>query len=112
MSDSLVIETSVIIVGAGIAGLTLAIAFERSQIPYVLLEAHTDVAPEVGASIGLLPNGLLVLDQLGVYSQIQKVTTPCRRSYHRDGQGNVLLDSMAFDEFEDKYISTTLHILL
>ncbi|KAJ0310237.1 hypothetical protein Brms1b_008831 [Colletotrichum noveboracense] len=40
---------------------------EKFDIDYVVLEAYPDIAPQVGASIGLLPNGLRILDQLGCY---------------------------------------------
>jgi 2-polyprenyl-6-methoxyphenol hydroxylase-like FAD-dependent oxidoreductase len=96
------VNTTVIIVGAGVAGLTLALSLEQANIPFVVLEAHQEVAPQVGASLGLLPNGLLILDQLGVYEDIRSVTTPCCRSFHRSASGNVLLDSNAFGYFDDE----------
>ncbi|KAF7562282.1 hypothetical protein G7046_g1870 [Stylonectria norvegica] len=61
-------EFKLIIAGGGIAGLTLAILFEKFNIDYVLLEAHDEIAPPIGASIGMMPNGLLILDQLGCYN--------------------------------------------
>lgn len=64
----------VIIVGGGVAGLTLANMFEKFAIDFVVLEGHKDIAPPVGASIGLFPNGLLILDQLGCYEAVQKVS--------------------------------------
>ncbi|KAK7427295.1 hypothetical protein QQZ08_006232 [Neonectria magnoliae] len=63
----------VIITGGGIAGLTLAILLEKFNIDYVLLEAHDDISPPVGASIGLMPNGLLILDQIGCYDAVRVV---------------------------------------
>jgi 2-polyprenyl-6-methoxyphenol hydroxylase-like FAD-dependent oxidoreductase len=64
-------EFRVLIAGGGVAGLALANMMERAGIDYILLEAHGDIAPPVGASIGLFPNGLRVLDQLGVYEIIR-----------------------------------------
>lgn len=57
----------VIIAGGSVTGLTLANIFERLNIDYVVLEAYPEIAPQKGASIGLWPNGLRVLDQLGCY---------------------------------------------
>ncbi|KAF3802821.1 FAD-dependent monooxygenase andE [Colletotrichum gloeosporioides] len=57
----------VVIVGGSVAGLALANMLEKFDIDYVVLEAYPDIAPQVGASIGLLPNGLRILDQLGCY---------------------------------------------
>jgi 2-polyprenyl-6-methoxyphenol hydroxylase-like FAD-dependent oxidoreductase len=63
----------IIIVGGGVAGLTLANMLEKFDIDYVLLEAYHDIAPQVGASIGMFPNGLRILDQLGCYEPIKKL---------------------------------------
>jgi 2-polyprenyl-6-methoxyphenol hydroxylase-like FAD-dependent oxidoreductase len=59
-----VVNTStfrVIIAGGGIAGLTLANALERAGINFVLLEGRSEIAPQVGASIGMdfFPKGKL-----------------------------------------------------
>ncbi|KAF4439565.1 FAD binding domain protein [Fusarium austroafricanum] len=62
-----------IIAGGGIAGLSLAIMLEKFDLDYILLEAYSDIAPAVGASIGMFPNGLRVLDQLGCYQPIRDV---------------------------------------
>ncbi|KAI1500210.1 FAD binding domain protein [Biscogniauxia marginata] len=64
-------RTRIIIAGGGIAGLALANMLEKFDIKYVLLETHKDIAPSVGASIGLLPNGLRILDQLGCYDALR-----------------------------------------
>jgi 2-polyprenyl-6-methoxyphenol hydroxylase-like FAD-dependent oxidoreductase len=44
----------VIIAGGGIAGLTLANALERAGIDFILLEGRNEIAPQVGASIGMV----------------------------------------------------------
>lgn len=66
-------EFKIIIAGGGIAGLTLANMLERLGLNYTLLESHSDIAPQVGASIGLFPNGLRIIDQIGCYEQILEV---------------------------------------
>ncbi|OLN86642.1 FAD-dependent urate hydroxylase 3 [Colletotrichum chlorophyti] len=65
--------SKIIIAGGGITGLTLAVILERFDIDYVLLEAYRDIAPNVGASIGLTPNCLRIYDQLGVYDAIERL---------------------------------------
>ncbi|THY17077.1 hypothetical protein D6D00_08628 [Aureobasidium pullulans] len=50
----------VIIAGGGIAGLTLANALEQASIDYALLERRQEIAPQVGASIGIMSNGCRV----------------------------------------------------
>ncbi|KAM6505412.1 hypothetical protein FSOLCH5_014630 [Fusarium solani] len=61
----------IVIAGGGIAGLALANMLEQFSLDYVLLEAHSDIAPPVGASIGMFPNGLRILDQIGCYKPIK-----------------------------------------
>lgn len=66
----------VIIAGGGIAGLTLANCLQHAGIDYVLLEARSVIAPQVGASIGMMPNGSRILDQLGCYDEIAGMIEP------------------------------------
>jgi 2-polyprenyl-6-methoxyphenol hydroxylase-like FAD-dependent oxidoreductase len=68
----------VIIVGGGIAGLTLANALQHAGVDYLLLEARAEIAPQVGASIGIMSNGSRILDQLGCYENIWENTTPLK----------------------------------
>ncbi|KAI8244396.1 FAD-dependent monooxygenase andE [Colletotrichum sp. SAR 10_77] len=63
----------VIIVGGSVAGLTLANILERLGIDFTLLEAYPEIAPQVGASIGLLPNGFRILDQIQCYEPIREI---------------------------------------
>ncbi|KAL4963745.1 FAD-dependent oxidoreductase [Aspergillus stella-maris] len=71
----------VVIVGGSIAGLTLAHCLLRKDIDFVVLESHDEIAPQVGASIGLLPNGFRILDQLGLCDEILDATVPILESY-------------------------------
>ncbi|KAF4343929.1 3-hydroxybenzoate 6-hydroxylase 1 [Fusarium beomiforme] len=68
----------VIIVGGSVAGLSVANMLEQFDIDYVLLEAYPHIAPQVGASIGILPNGFRILDQLGCYEPILDIAGECR----------------------------------
>jgi 2-polyprenyl-6-methoxyphenol hydroxylase-like FAD-dependent oxidoreductase len=62
----------VIIVGGSFSGLSLANMLEKFDMDYILLEGHSSIAPQLGASVGLLPTGLRILDQLGCYDEIEK----------------------------------------
>ena len=77
----------VIIVGGSIAGLTLAHSLEACHIDYLVLEARADIAPAVGASIGILPNGARILDQLGLWPAIGAHIVPLRQSFVWSGTG-------------------------
>lgn len=91
----------VIIAGGGVAGLTLATMLERFGIDYLVLEAHAEIAPAVGASIGLFSNGLRILDQLDVFEKIvQLPQVPIKNSTQRDSNGKLLLS------MDDSHIQT------
>ncbi|GJC84084.1 FAD-dependent monooxygenase pyr5 [Colletotrichum liriopes] len=82
----------VIIAGAGVAGLALAKMLEMYNVDYLILEAHKDVAPPVGAGIGMLPNGLRILDQIACYEPILKLPQQMlHRTYLRHPNGKPIL---------------------
>ncbi|GKT53992.1 FAD binding domain-containing protein [Colletotrichum tofieldiae] len=82
-------DFKVIIAGGGIAGLTLANLLEKFGIDYVILEAYHEMAPQVGASIGILPNGSRVLDQVGLYDEVRKlIDNPMFKMSLYDSKGN------------------------
>ncbi|RAL03642.1 FAD-dependent oxidoreductase, partial [Aspergillus ibericus CBS 121593] len=85
----------VVIVGGGIAGLTLALAFERLGVSYALFEARDSLEPEygAGAGVGLQPNGLRILDQLGLLEEIEQHTLPLETWMSLDANGRSLSTS-------------------
>ncbi|KAB8072140.1 hypothetical protein BDV29DRAFT_196997 [Aspergillus leporis] len=50
----------VIIVGGSIAELSLALMLEKNGIDFLMLEGYPSIATQVGASLALLPNGLVI----------------------------------------------------
>lgn len=64
----------VIIVGGSIAGLTLAQSLQASNVDFVVLEAWREIAPQVGASIAIFPNGARIFDQLGMYEDLDAIS--------------------------------------
>ncbi|KAL3452581.1 hypothetical protein BJX65DRAFT_293076 [Aspergillus insuetus] len=66
----------VIIVGGSVGGLTLAHCLYRAGIDYVVLEKGDQIAPEIGASIGIMPNGARVLAQLGLFEELESHIKP------------------------------------
>ncbi|KAL5335426.1 hypothetical protein BJX70DRAFT_410574 [Aspergillus crustosus] len=86
-SDSIEKPFKVIIAGGSLVGLGLALAFERAGIDYELFE-QGQFAPQLGASIGLHPQTLQVLDQLGVWQDIEKEIVPLRHRKHYDENGH------------------------
>ncbi len=59
------------IIGAGIGGLTTALAFEKKGIDYHIFERASKIS-EVGAGIWLAPNALQVLSFLDVFEEVNK----------------------------------------
>ncbi|KAG4432820.1 hypothetical protein IFR05_011685 [Cadophora sp. M221] len=78
----------VVIVGGSIAGLTLAHCLHHNDIDFVVLEAHNELAPQVGASIAVLPNAARILDQLGLLQEIFACAEPLLlgRTWTADGK--------------------------
>nr|RBQ96849.1 hypothetical protein FVER53263_04386 [Fusarium verticillioides] len=63
---------------------------EKAGIPYVLLESYDEIAPQVGASIGLQSSGLRILDQLDCADELMSlVDIPLNNTYIRYPDGSV-----------------------
>lgn len=77
----------VIIVGGSIVGLTLAHCLDHAGIDYVLLEKHEDIQPQLGAFVGIMPNGARILEQLGLHDKVRATSEPITvsRSVFPDG---------------------------
>ncbi|KAF9326378.1 hypothetical protein BG006_010186 [Podila minutissima] len=67
---------SVLIAGAGLGGLLLAILLENAKVPYRVLERASSVKP-IGAALSLNANVLSVMEQIGIYDDLMKVALPC-----------------------------------
>src|SRR4051794_7975328 len=77
----------VIIVGAGIGGLTLGLALQGSGIPCRIFESAAEIKP-VGVGINLLPHATRELAALGLEAELAKVaiTTTDATFFNRFGQ--------------------------
>ena len=74
-------QFTVIIVGGGIAGLTLAHCLRRVNINHIVLEKRSNICPQEGASIGILPNGGRILSQLSLFEHIEPLIEPLYRAH-------------------------------
>lgn len=63
------------IIGGGITGLTTAIALRRQGISCQVYERAGHLN-EVGAGVGLAPNAMFILDQLGLADSIRRLGSP------------------------------------
>ncbi|KAK4235378.1 FAD/NAD(P)-binding domain-containing protein [Achaetomium macrosporum] len=85
----------VLIAGGGVAGLTLANALEQAGIDYLLLEKR-DIAPRMGAYIGVLCHTARVFDQLGVWNRMRDASLGLTGRQHFDEHGRLFEDSGVF----------------
>jgi 2-polyprenyl-6-methoxyphenol hydroxylase-like FAD-dependent oxidoreductase len=77
----------VIIVGAGIGGLTLALTLHRAGIPAEVYEAAPEIRP-VGVGINVLPHATKELAELGLEQALAKVAVTTKEAtfFNRFGQ--------------------------
>ncbi|KAL4864905.1 hypothetical protein BDV12DRAFT_175419 [Aspergillus spectabilis] len=80
----------ILIIGGSITGLSLAAILERYGIDYELFERYGDVAPAVGASIGLLGHGSRILEQLGCYEELIPFGTGVQDMHYHGPDGKHL----------------------
>lgn len=88
----------VVIVGGSVAGLSLANMLQWLNIDFVILEAYPHIAPQVGASIGLLPHGNRILDQLGLFEKILSMAPPVKQFNFRNKDGKTLAEFQGMTE--------------
>jgi FAD dependent monooxygenase len=101
-------HSQVVIVGGGIAGITLALMCEKLGINYILLEARDSLKSDRGAGIGLQPNGLRILDQLGLVDEIEEATIPLTKCFSYDGDCNLTSISYALGRFRERLVKDAL----
>ncbi|KAH8896928.1 FAD-binding domain-containing protein [Thozetella sp. PMI_491] len=85
-------DFKVVIGGGSVTGLTLANMLQLYDIDFIVLESYADIAPQVGASIGILPHGNRILDQLGLYQKILDLCPPLDSFHFRDHTGTVICE--------------------
>ena len=79
-----------LIIGGGIAGPVAAIALRRAGIDAAVFEAHAGPADAVGGALMIAPNGLDVLDTVGVADALTAIGQPIRRQVMAYGTGRRL----------------------
>jgi salicylate hydroxylase len=75
----------VVIIGAGVGGLTLALLLRQRGIAAEVLEQSAELR-EVGAAVGLAANATRVLGRLGLGEDLVRVAAEPTRLIHRDGR--------------------------
>ncbi|OQD69018.1 hypothetical protein PENPOL_c002G03084 [Penicillium polonicum] len=95
-------QFKVLIAGGSLVGLGLALAFERAGIEYELFEKGEFVT-QLGASMGIHPHTIRILEQLGVWKDIEKQVVPLQHRNHYDGNGRC---------FEESHVLVDIHEIL
>ncbi|RYP90968.1 hypothetical protein DL770_002884 [Monosporascus sp. CRB-9-2] len=96
---------NVAIVGGSAAGLTLALHLEKLGIDWFLIERHREIAPQLGASITLAPNGLQLLNQLGCFEEVDQKAYPMEHVTTRNRNGTVIYGFDISDRGQDKIMT-------
>lgn len=92
----------VIIVGAGIAGLSLAVALAKSKHHVIILEAAPALA-ELGAGVQMTPQAIKYLFQWGLKDDIMASSIVPDEMFVRDFASGEELDAIPAGQMEDRY---------
>ncbi|KAG0277992.1 hypothetical protein BGZ95_004930 [Linnemannia exigua] len=93
---------TVIIVGAGLAGLTLAILLEKANIEYQVLEKAAEVKP-LGSTIAMGPNVMPLFTQLGLYDDFVAISKPVRHiTMHKESENMRPIGKVDIEEHIEK----------
>jgi 2-polyprenyl-6-methoxyphenol hydroxylase-like FAD-dependent oxidoreductase len=86
-ANSIAVIDSVVIIGAGIGGLTLALGLHRAGIPCRVYEAAATILP-AGVGINVLPHATAELRDLGVLEALEHLAVVTREAafFNRFGQ--------------------------
>ena len=101
-------DFKVIIIGAGISGLTFAHLLSQMGLDYQILEAHEKVVSEVGGSFGIWPNAARILDQLGLWNEVQQVCKPIKFLHVRRPDGSLGSSTNLSSSIASEYVSIIL----
>ncbi|KAF9381390.1 hypothetical protein BGX21_002115 [Mortierella sp. AD011] len=100
-------KPEVLIIGAGIAGLTLAILLEQINIPYHIFERAAEVK-SLGSAMSFTGSIFPALEQLGIYEELKKVSKayPCVEFY------NARIKKMGSFSVEESHITSGYEALI
>src|SRR5690606_37836453 len=80
------------IIGAGIGGLSLAIALQRKGFLVNIFESAPAIKP-IGAGLGLAGNAIKAFEAIGIHDQVVSAGSILKRLTIKDERGNVLAET-------------------
>jgi salicylate hydroxylase len=86
-------DAPILIAGAGIGGLTAALALGRAGLPCLLVEQRTQIE-EIGAGLQLSPNASRILIELGLEPVLTRYAATPERLIVRDGTDGKTLSTL------------------
>ncbi|WP_158555087.1 FAD-dependent monooxygenase [Fulvimarina endophytica] len=98
----------IVILGAGLAGLTTALALARHAIPSTIVE-RAETLDEVGAGLQLSPNALRILDRLDCLEAVSERAVAASAVELRDGRTGRLLAAVPVGSGDDVAAYLSVH---
>ena len=92
----------VIVIGAGVAGLTASHCLQRAGIEHMVLERRSEIAPPEGASIAIYPHGARIMQQIGCLEAAKDASVPCDRFWSRKPDGKAIMNNGFFGYVKEK----------
>lgn len=92
----------ILIVGAGISGLSTALALRRQGFSRIEVFERAAELTEVGAGIQLAPNAVRVLHSLGLAEKLRQSADCAAWGWIRDGESNRLLGRLPYSDYSEK----------
>ncbi|KAH8645425.1 monooxygenase [Xylariales sp. PMI_506] len=86
----------VAIIGAGLSGLSLALALHQRSIPCTIYESRPDAPLNIGGAVMLSPNALRILDRLGAYERIRTMGYSFATLDYRNAVADVVTEVQEF----------------
>lgn len=103
-------EFKVSVIGAGIGGLTTALALARNGVEVEIFEKAAKLG-NVGAGLQLSPNAMAVLSSLGLQKPLQEISCEPEAGVLRDYKsGKALLTTKMQEVYQTRYGHKYLHI--
>ena len=96
----------ILIVGGGVAGLTLACLLKQQKIDALILEKKDIHSQESGYYVAIWPSGSNVLKGLDLYERYSRISTPLDHYKIRNEQGDILYHLDLQKEFSDSHEET------